>query len=234
MPLRHGAILLNMFNIVVVAATGGVGRHLLGQSLAAGHRVTAIVRNPALLGETPSRVVRCDLADPPAGVLEDAITGADAVLSALGAPTGAQAGIASRGTRAIVDAMNTTGASRVIAVSAASVGTVSSPGRPHPARHNPGDGPLMRHLIAPTAKLLFRRHYEDLAIMEDVLRDSGLDWTVSRPPRLLERNLCPTYRTAVDRNVRGGMFISRAHVAHHMLAMLTDRGTIGHTVSPAY
>ncbi|WP_285687723.1 NAD(P)H-binding protein [Actinoplanes sp. NBRC 103695] len=223
-----------MFNIVVVAATGGVGRHLLSQSLAAGHRVTAIVRNPARLGEEPSRVVRCDLADPPPGVLEDAIADADAVLSALGAPTGAQAGIASCGTRAIVDAMKSTGVRRIIAVSAASVGTVASPGRPHPPRHNPGDGIVMRHLIGPAAKLMFKRHYQDLAIMEDILRDSGLDSTVSRPPRLLDRSLRPRYRTAVDRNVRGGMFISRSHVAHHMLAMLDDPGTIGHTVSSAY
>jgi putative NADH-flavin reductase len=223
-----------MFKCVIVAATGGVGRHLLSQALTAGHDVTAVVRDPGRLRDAPARIVRCDLAQPSAGVLEDAISGADVVLSALGAPTGAKAGVASHGTRAVVHAMQATGVRRVVVVSAASVGTVASPGRPHPPRHNPGDGIVMRHLIAPTAKMLFRRHYLDLAIMEDVLRDSDLDWTVSRPPRLLTRRLRPGYRTALDVNVRGGMFISRADVAHHMLAMVNDPATIRHAVAIAY
>jgi uncharacterized protein YbjT (DUF2867 family) len=70
--------------------------------------------------------------------------------------------------------------------------------------------------------------------MEDVLRDSDLDWTVSRPPRLLERRLRTAYRTARDVNVRGGLFIARADVARHMLAMVDDPATVGHTVSIAY
>ncbi|MGL5930988.1 MAG: NAD(P)-dependent oxidoreductase [Dermatophilaceae bacterium] len=219
---------------VVVAATGGIGRELLTQALAAGHDVTAIVRDPTRLPADPSRVVTCDLTQPVPAVLEDAVDGADTVLSGLGARTKAEAGVASRGTRAIVNAMQVTGVSRIVAVSAASVGTVPSPGRPDPPRHNPGDGFVMRHLIAPTAKALFRRHYLDLAIMEDVLRDSRLDWTVSRPPRLLDHRLRRTYRTAVDINVRGGMFISRADVAQHMLSVANDPATIHHTVSVAY
>jgi putative NADH-flavin reductase len=223
-----------MFKCVIVAATGGIGRHLLSQALAAGHDVTAVVRNPDRLRDAPARVVRCDLAHPAAGVLEDAIAGTDVVLSALGARRGAEAGVASRGTRALVRAMQATGVRRIIVVSAASVGTVASPGRPDPPRHNPGDGVFMRHLIAPTAKKLFRRHYLDLAIMEDVLHESGLDWTVSRPPRLLECRGRPAYRTALDVNVRGGMFISRADVAHHMLTMVEDPTAIRHAVAIAY
>jgi len=223
-----------MFKLVIVAASGGIGSHLLSQALAAGHDVTAVVRNPDRLRQAPTRVVRCDLARPAPGALDDAIAGADGVLSALGARTGTEAGVASRGTRAIVQAMQATGVRRLIAVSAASVGTVPSPGRPHPPRYNPGDGIVTRHLLAPAAKMLFRRHYLDLAIMEDILRGSGLDWTVSRPPRLLERSLRPAYRTALDINVRGGMFISRADVARHLLTMINDCGTVHHTVAIAY
>ncbi|GAA2563930.1 SDR family oxidoreductase [Winogradskya consettensis] len=223
-----------MLKVVVVAATGGIGRQLLKQALEAGHDVTAVVRDPTRLGDVPVRVVRCDLARAAPGELDEAMAGAGAVLSALGARSGAEAGVASRGTHAIVQAMRATGVRRVIAVSAASVGTVPSPGRPAPPRYNPGDGPVTRYVFAPVAKKLFRPHYLDLAIMEDVLRDSGLDWTVSRPPRLLDHALRPAYRTARDVNVRGGMFISRVDVARHMLSLIDDAGSVHHTISVAY
>ncbi|GAA1033783.1 hypothetical protein GCM10009557_36630 [Virgisporangium ochraceum] len=71
-------------------------------------------------------------------------------------------------------------------------------------------------------------------LMEDVLRDSDLDWTVSRPPRLLEVRLCRGYRTAVGRNVRGGAFIARADVAHHMLAVLDRPETFHRDIGIAY
>jgi hypothetical protein len=134
----------------------------------------------------------------------------------------------------IVAAMRITGVRRIIAVSAASVGTVASPGRPDPPHHNPGDGFFMQHLIAPVAKRLFAPHYADLARMEDELRDSGLDWTIVRPPRLLNRRLAATFRTATDVNVRGGVFIARADVARYMLAMIDDPATCHHAMGLAY
>ncbi|HUC40122.1 MAG TPA: NAD(P)H-binding protein, partial [Gemmatimonadales bacterium] len=88
-------------NITIVAATGGVGRQVLEQAEAAGHHVTAVVRNPAKLPATRNgmRVVSVDLAAPAAAALQSAIAGADAVLSALGAVSAAEAGVAETGTR---------------------------------------------------------------------------------------------------------------------------------------
>lgn len=223
-----------MSRIVIVAATGGVGRHLLRLSVRAGHEVTAVVRSPERLAGEPVRVVRADLSAPDPAALLDAVTGADLVLSGLGARSGAEAGVASRGTAALVEAMTAAGVRRIVAVSAASVGTIPSPLRPHPPRHNPGDGPMMRYVFAPISKALFRPHYADLALMEDVLEASGLEWTVSRPPRLLDRRLRRRYRTAMDVNVRGGMFIAREDVARHMLEMADDPRTIHHRVGVAY
>jgi putative NADH-flavin reductase len=130
--------------------------------------------------------------------------------------------------------MRATGVRRIVVVSAASVGTVASPGRPNPPRHNPGDGFFMRYLAAPLAKAAFRRHYADLALMEDVLRDSDPDWTVIRPPRLLNGRPTGRYRTAYGQNVRAGMFISRADVAHHMLDVLDRPETIHRVIAIAY
>ena len=220
--------------LTIIAATGGVGRQLLAQALDEGHDVTAVARNPAkLLAGRPARIVTADLAAPDAQVLESAVAGADAVLSALGPHNNSDAGIAAPGTAAIIAAMRAAGVLRIVAISASPVATTPSPGRPHPPRHDPGDGFIMRQAGVRIAKALFGKVYDDLARMEDLLRESGLDWTVLRPPQLTGKPLTGRYRTAVGRNVRGGRSIPRADVAHYMLAVLAQAETIGQFIGIA-
>ena len=223
--------------ITIIAATGGVGRQLASQAVAAGHDVTAVARNAAKLPPdvlaAGARVVAADLARPDLRVLESAVAGADAVLSALGPHNNSDAGIAAPGTKAITDAMRAAGVRRIVAISAAPVGTTPSPGRPHPPRHDPGEGFFMRHVGTRIAKILFGKVYDDLARMEDVLRDSGLDWTILRPPQLTGKPLTGRYRTARGRNVRGGRSIPRADVADYMLALLAQPDTIGQVIGIA-
>ena len=97
--------------LTIIAATGGVGAGLLQQAVAAGHDVTAVVRNPGKLSRQV-RVVTTDLAAPVQAALESTVAGADAVLSGLGPHSNSDAGIASDGTHAIVAAMKTTGVRR--------------------------------------------------------------------------------------------------------------------------
>jgi len=219
--------------IAIIAATGGIGRQLLGQAIAAGHDVTAVARNPQNLSAVPARAVAADLASVDPASLQSAVAGADAVLSALGARTKADAGVAARGTKVVTQAMNAAGIRRIIVVSAAPIGTVPSPGRPHPPRHDPGDGFIVRYLADPIVKRALREHYADLARMEDVLRDSDLDWTAVRPPRLTSKPVTGRYRTALGQNIRRGLFVSRADVAHYMLSILDQAETFRRTVGVA-
>jgi putative NADH-flavin reductase len=219
--------------LTIFAATGGIGGHALEQALASGHDVTAAVRNPSKLRKRDVRIVNADLAAPDPGALESAVKGADAVLSGLGARSASEAGVAWQGTRAIVAAMKAAGVRRIVVVSAAPIGTVPSPGRPDPPKHDPGDGFFMRHLFSPMTKAAFRKHYADLAKMEDVLRDSALDWTVVRPPRLTDKALTGTYRVAYGQNLLRGLFISRADVAQFMLRVLDRPDTIRQAIGIA-
>jgi putative NADH-flavin reductase len=222
--------------LTIFAATGGIGRHLLEQAVAAGHDVTAVVRNPqSLIGwEGRASVVTADLAAPDADVLASAVVGRDAVLSGLGPrKPRSQAGVTSRGTKAIVAAMQATGVKRLVVVSAAPIGTVPSPDRPNPPKHDAGDGFFMRHLGSRFARAMFSAHYADLALMEDILRGSDLGWTISRPPQLTDKPLTGVYRTAYGQNVRGGSKVSRADVAHHMLRVLDQPETIKQTIGIA-
>jgi uncharacterized protein YbjT (DUF2867 family) len=218
--------------LTIFAATGGIGRQVLDQAAAAGHDVTAVVRNPASLPRQV-RAVTADLATVTPVALTAAVGGADAVLSALGPRSRAEYGIASRGTRAIVAAMLEAGVHRVVTVSAAPVGTVPSPGRPRPPKHDPGDGFFMRHLLSPLIKAALHDLYADLALMEDVLAGSGLEWTAVRPPRLTGGLVTGAYRTAYGRNLRRGLAVSRADVAHLMLAVLGQPETIRQVIGIA-
>jgi uncharacterized protein YbjT (DUF2867 family) len=69
--------------------------------------------------------------------------------------------------------------------------------------------------------------------MEDVLRDSDLDWTIVRPPRLTDKPVTGRYRTAYGQNIRRGVFVSRADVAHYMLSVLDNPETFRQTVGIA-
>ena len=219
--------------LTIFAATGGIGRHLLEQAAAAGHDVTAVVRNPKKLSRQV-RIVTADLAAADPAALESAVDGADAVLSGLGPRSNSEAGIVSRGTRAIVQAMQAMDVRRIVVVSAGPIGTVPSPGRPKPPKHDPGDGFFMRNLFGPLVKAALRKHYADLALMEDVLWSSDLDWTIVRPPRLTDGPLTGTYRRAYGQNLRRGFLISRADVAHLMLRALEKPETIKQAIGIAY
>jgi putative NADH-flavin reductase len=219
--------------LTIFAATGGISRQVLEQAVAAGHDVTAVVRNPKKLSRQV-RTVTTDLAAAEPAVLESVVAGADAVLSGLGPRSAHETGIASQGTRAIVQAMQATDVRRLVVVSAAPVSIVPSPGRPKPPRHDLGDGFFMRHLGAPLLKAALRKRYADLALMEDVVRQSGLDWTIVRPPQLIDKPLTGIYRTAHGQNVRRGLHISRADVAHLMLRVLEQPDSIRQSIAIAY
>ena len=219
--------------VTIFAATGGIGHQILEQAVAAGHDVTAVVRNPGkLAGEVCA--IQADLATADAEALAPAVAGADAVLSGLGPRSKAEYGIVTTGTRAITGAMQAAGVRRIVVVSAAPVGTVASPGRLDPPKHDPGDGFVMRHVLSPMVKAAFGKSYADLAEMEEELAGSGLDWTVIRPPRLTNKPLTGSYRTAYGQNVRRGVFISRADVAHLMIAVLGEPETVKQIIGVAY
>jgi putative NADH-flavin reductase len=217
--------------LVVVAATGGIGRNLLEQAVDAGHDVTAVVRAPANLTRQVN-AVQADLTAPDPDALASAFAQADAVLSGLGPRRLSESGVVSSGTRAIVAAMKAAGARRLLVVSAAPIATTPSPGRPNPPKHEPGDGFFAGRVVTPLLKAVLRKPYADLALMEDVLRDSGLDWTSVRPPRLTNGPRTERYRLSYGHNV--GASISRADVAQAMLRLVTDDQAMGQPVGVGY
>lgn len=207
--------------LTVLGPTGGTGDELVRQALAAGHHVTAVARRPEAVSPAHPELEVCrgDVLDPAwAGA---GITGAGAVLSALGTDLRRPTTLYSAGVAAVLDAMQAAGVSRFIGVTATPVGPESQK-------------PLLdRYVAHPLLRRFFGPGYDDMARMEDLLARSRADWTVFRPPRLTGGPARGRYRTAVDRPLARAWTLSRADLAAAMLAAIGERALSGHAVTIA-
>ncbi|GAA4586655.1 SDR family oxidoreductase [Planotetraspora phitsanulokensis] len=205
--------------ITLFGATGGTGGQVIRQACDAGHEVTAVVRDPARLTESHPRltVLQADVMDPAA--IGPAVNGRDAVVSALGSRDGrAPTTVCTDSMTSITQAMHAEGVRRLVVISA---GTLTTD----------GDGPLTRLILKPMLGNLLKHTIADKRRMEDVVRASDLEWTIVRPPMLTNGPRTAAYRSAVDRNVRGGMRISRADLADCVLRCLADQGPINAAIA---
>lgn len=188
--------------LVVFGPTGGTGRAAAELAAARGDQVTVFARRPERLrvrGEV--RVVEGDAFD--AAAVARAIEGQDAVVSALGGRPWRHRDVCSEGARHILDGMRAHGVERLVIVSAIGVGDSRD-----------ALGALTRGLVLP----LLRRSLADKARMEEIVRASGVAWTIVRPS-LLTRG-APRGRWRVAGGAIPGGFITRADLAAFCLVQL--------------
>jgi len=131
--------------------------------------------------------------------------GADAVLTALGPHGTGPTTISQDSVHSIILAMQKTGTRRLITVSGSIVLRAT----------------FLRHVCA------------DMRDAEAAVRDSGLDWTIMRPPALTSKPARGTYRTAIDSNLPHGFNVSRADLAACMLTLLDDPAAVHRHVGVA-
>jgi putative NADH-flavin reductase len=208
--------------LTIFGATGATGTRLAEQAVAAGHEVTAVVRDPGRLaaaGRERMRIITADVMDPDAIIA--AVAGADAVLSAIGPRGGGATTVSQDSARSIIRAMQEAGVRRLMTVSGSVVA-------------DEGEGPVMRYLLKPLVRATTLRHVcADMRQAEELVRGSGLDWTIMRPPRLTDRPATGAYRIAVDRNLVRGFSVARADLAECMLALLQDPAVVRRHVAIA-
>ena len=160
------------------------------------------------------------LTDP--DVLRPALEASDAVISGVG-PRVARTARSPRAPPGNPARDGGGGVRRFVAVSAVPVGPVPE-----------GESFINRRIVLPLIGAFARDVYVDLAEMEDEIRHSPTEWTIVRPPKLVNKPLTGTYRTVVGGNVPRGYSISRADVAHLMLAALDDPATLRQAIGIAY
>jgi len=194
--------------VLIVGATGGTGRQLVGQALERGFTVTALVRNPPRLRVDHQRlkVVQGDVLD--ASSLEAAMQGQEAVLCALGHhryfyPTR----ILSEGTRNILRAMETHRVRRLVCETSLGIG--DSAGRM---------GLYYTLFVIP---LILPLYFWDKTRQERIIAGSNVDWVIVRPGALTNG----AKRGRLRDGSRVGSFlwtvrVPRADVAEFMLDQL--------------
>ncbi|MHC2330826.1 NAD(P)-dependent oxidoreductase [Bradyrhizobium sp. USDA 4454] len=193
--------------ILVLGATGGTGRLIVGRAQARGHEVTALVRSPDKARHLEgARLVIGDARDE-AG-LRAALKDQDAVISALGTPASpfGEVTLLSTATRALVNAMKAERVSRLVLITGIGAGDSAGHG-----------GFLFDKAIFP---LLLKKVYADKNRQEAIVRDSGLDWVLVRPSVLNNKPGSGSVRALTDLSGFHGGTISRDDVASFVLDQL--------------
>lgn len=196
-------------DVAIAGGHGQIALHLERQLADAGHRVRALIRDPAHdadVREAGAEPVLCDLEAGDAD-LAGAIDGADAVVFAAGAGPGSgperkrtvDYGAAAK----LIDACRSAGVSRYVMVS--SIGA-----------HDPAGGPES-----------MRPYLQAKADADEALAGSGLDWTIVRPGSLTNSPGTSAVRITEDMAVRGE--VPREDVARVLAAALGNPRSIGKT-----
>ena len=196
-------------NVLILGATGSVGRHLVPQALAQGHEVTTLVRNPAKLETRHERlrVLQGDALD--ARAVDAAVQGQDAVIFALGRSNHRKpTTMFSDATHILVTAMEKHGVKRLVCITGIGAGDSRGHG-----------GFWYDRLIFP---LITKQTYLDKGRQEELIRNSSLDWIIVRPASFTNGPLRGNLRVATDLDSVTIRSISRADTAAFVLQQLTD------------
>lgn len=208
-----------MAHVLVIGASRGVGMLTVEALLAAGHTVRAFARSAeAIPLSDPHLEKRAGDALRQADV-EAALDDIDAVIQVLGLTPGPAyftgTTLFSRATRILVDAMKAAGVDRLIAITGIGAGNSRGHG-----------GPLYDLLLFP---VMLKRIYDDKDVQEQIIRASGLKWTILRPGILTDEPARSPARVLTDpRHWHAGK-VSRAAVAAAIVSELADARHVGTT-----
>jgi putative NADH-flavin reductase len=209
-----------MATVLVVGASRGIGLESVKRALAAGHTVRALARGAAGIDVEHALLEKIagDALD--AATVAKALAGANAVLQTLGATTGPRAliwgtDLFSKATRVLIDAMRAGGVKRLVTVTGLGAGD------------SRGHGGLFYDAIA--FPLVLKRIYDDKDVQEQMIRASGLEWTIVRPGLLTGGPATGKARALTDpKDWRAGA-VSRADVADFIVREAFECRFVGKT-----
>ena len=204
-------------NVLIMGAAGKTGSLVVERAVAAGHVVTAFVRDASTYRAPANvRVAAGDATDQAS--INKAMAGQDAVIDTIGGKTPYRKTTLERSVAgAVVAAMKANGARRVIVISSFGVGDSADQA-----------GWFVNHVVVPT---WLRGSTEDKAAAEEVVRASGIPFVIIRPAMLTDQAATGNVKVFQGHNIAHK--ITRADVAQFCVDQLTRDEHVGRAVTIA-
>ena len=212
-------------NILVIGATGGSGRHTVKALRDQGHRVTALSRHASTQFKPPVRAVDGSALDEV--TLRQAIRGQDAVIITLGISENpfrvrllgskhTPMNIRSAGTDSVIRVMQDLGVRRLI------------------VQTTFGSGPskaMLRTVDRWFFDWVLKPQIHDTEKQDQLVRSSGLDWTIVQPVHLTDTSDDSKELLASAQLNVGQWSVSRQLVGTYHAQALNNESTIGKTIA---
>jgi len=188
--------------IAVVGSTGRTGRLVLSEGVRRGSSMTAFTRRPKDLEGVQGLTAVVSGDGRNVEDLRGAFRGQDAVISIVSSEGRGATTVMSDVVRAELAAMQEVGVRRLVVVSVSAI---------------EGNRPW---ILINLVRWILRKPYADFGRMERLVRSSGLEWTIVRPPRLTNGEKTGRVRSVAGvKQLQNGPFsITRADLA----AILVD------------
>lgn len=195
--------------VIIFGATGTIGKLAVQKMLDDGHDVTAFSRHPETLKINNSKLRRhAGDARSPENVAS-AIVDHDAVVITLGSGLSRKSTIRSEGTMNVIQGMQAHGVKRLICQS-----TLGA----HESWSNLNF--FWKHIMF---GMLLRPVFLDHELQENLVRASGLDWTLVRPSAFTDGPATGAYKEDFKASFRAlKLKISRADVAQFLSRQVSD------------
>jgi putative NADH-flavin reductase len=206
--------------VLVIGASRGIGLETVRCALAAGHRVRALARGAGSIALEHAQLEKVAADALNRAAVTAALQGSDAVIETLGAPNDLRTVVwgtrlFSAATRILIDAMREKGVRRLVAVTGIGAGD------------SRGHGGFLYDTIA--FPLMLKRVYDDKDVQEQMIRTSGLEWTIVRPGLLRSGPATGRARALTDPKEWTAASVARADVADFLVREAFERRFVGQT-----
>ncbi len=206
-----------MKKILVIGASSGIGLQVCKVALQHGYEVTAFSRHATDMPLQHDNLTRFDGDALNYADVFDAMRDADVVIQALGVPMNIRLitgpiTLFSRSTEVMLKVMHEKKVRRLLAITGFGAG--DSINSIHP-------------LQKIGFKMIFGRAYMDKDIQEQLIKESGLDWTIVRPGMLTNSRCQKTFRVLKYPSEWKNGVISRINVADFLISSIDDQDMLG-------
>lgn len=200
--------------ILVIGASKGIGLETCRQALAAGYDVRALARSADAMSISNSKLekVRGDALN--RQDVEAALAEVDAVIVTLGVGLGElfrPVHLFSSATRVIIAAMKAQAVNRLICLTGFGAGDSRA---------------SISRLQRVPFQIIFGHAYDDKSRQEQLIKESGLDWTIARPGVLTNGPRTGRYKILREPSKWRNGIISRSNVAEFLVRQIEDESFI--------